>query len=250
MTAYSERKPGAGIRLQKVLAAAGVGSRRACESLIADGRVSVDGQLIVRQGQRVDPETAIVRVDGMRVTTASGQVHLALNKPLGMLTTMSDERNRPHVGELVADRKARLFHVGRLDADTEGLLLLTNDGELSHRLSHPSYSVPKTYLAEVIGPLARDVGRRLRAGVDLDDGPAKVDSFRLVDSHAQRVLVEVVLHSGRTRIVRRMLEEVGHPVQRLVRTAVGPVQLGAQKVGSLRPLSSQELAALYVLVDM
>lgn len=239
-----------GIRLQKVLAAAGVGSRRACEVLIEEGRVSVDGDPVLEQGRRVDPETAIVRVDGLRITTATGQVHLALNKPLGMLTTMSDDKGRPHVGELVADRNARLFHIGRLDADTEGLLLLTNDGELSHRLSHPSYQVPKTYLVELIGPLPRDVGRRLREGVDLDDGPAKVDSFKLVDSSANRVLVEVVLHEGRKRIVRRMLEEVGHPVERLVRTAVGPVHLGSQKVGRLRPLSRQELGALYALVGL
>jgi 23S rRNA pseudouridine2605 synthase len=250
MTERNDNSEPTGIRLQKVLAAAGVGSRRACEILIENGRVSVDGELVSEQGRRVDPELNIVRVDGLRITTASGQVHLALNKPLGMLTSMSDEKGRPHVGELVADRNARLFHVGRLDADTEGLLLLTNDGELSHRLAHPSYKVPKTYLAEVIGPLPRDVGRRLRAGVELDDGIAKVDSFKLVDSSANRVLIEVVLHEGRKRIVRRMLEEVGHPVERLVRTAVGPVHLGNQKVGRLRPLSRQELAALYDLVGM
>jgi 23S rRNA pseudouridine2605 synthase len=250
MTERHDSAQPTGIRLQKVLAAAGLGSRRACEILIENGRVSVDGELVSEQGRRVDPEVNIVRVDGLRVTTASGQVHLALNKPLGMLTSMSDDKGRPHVGELVADRNARLFHVGRLDADTEGLLLLSNDGELSHRLAHPSYQVPKTYLAEVIGPLPRDVGRRLRAGVELDDGIAKVDSFKLVDSSANRVLIEVVLHEGRKRIVRRMLEEVGHPVERLVRTAVGPVQLGAQKVGRLRPLSRQELGALYDLVGM
>lgn len=239
-----------GVRLQKVLAAAGVGSRRACEALIEQGRVSVDGETVQGQGRRVDPESAVVRVDGLRVTTATGQVHLALNKPLGMLSTMSDDQGRPHVGELVADRSARLFHVGRLDADTEGLLLLTNDGELSHRLAHPSYRVPKTYLAEVIGPLPRDVGRRLRSGVELEDGMASADSFRLVDSAENRVLVEIVLHEGRKRIVRRMLDAVGFPVQRLVRTAVGPVHLGSQKPGKLRALSRPELGALYQLVDL
>ena len=239
-----------GIRLQKVLAAAGIGSRRACEVLIGEGRVSVNDATVAEQGMRVDPETDVIRVDGMRIQTSSGQVYLALNKPKGMVTAMTDPEGRPTVGDLVSDRRERLFHVGRLDADTEGLLLLTNDGELAHRLAHPSYEVPKTYLAELLGPLPRDVGRQLRAGVELEDGMARVDSFKLVDSAANRVLVEIVLHEGRKHIVRRMLEAVGHPVQRLVRTAVGPVQLGAQKSGRLRPLSRQELGALYELVGL
>lgn len=239
-----------GIRLQKVLAAAGVGSRRACEVLITEGRVSVDGQTVVEQGRRVDPETAVVRVDGLRVTTASNKVYLALNKPRGMVSAMSDPEGRPTVGELVEGRRERLFHVGRLDAETEGLLLLTNDGELSHRLSHPSYQVPKTYLAEIIGPVHRDVGKRLRAGVLLEDGPVLVDSFKLVDSAANKVLVEVVLHEGRKHVVRRLLAEVGHPVQMLVRTAIGPVRLGAQKPGRLRPLSASEVGELYALVGL
>ncbi len=239
-----------GTRLQKVLAAAGVGSRRACEVLIGEGRVSVDGETVTGQGKRVDPETAVIKVDGMRITTSSSSVYLALNKPKGMVSAMSDPEGRPTVGDLVEGRKERLFHVGRLDADTEGLLLLTNDGELAQRLTHPSYQVPKTYLAELIGPLPRDVGRQLRAGVELEDGMAKVDSFKLVDSAANRVLVEIVLHEGRKHIVRRMLETVGFPVQRLVRVAVGPVQLGAQKPGRLRPLSRQELGALYELVGL
>ena len=239
-----------GIRLQKVLAGAGIGSRRACEVLISEGRVSVDGETVRGQGMRVDPETALIRVDGMRITTSSSSVYLALNKPTGMVSAMSDPEGRPNVGDLVAGRNERLFHVGRLDADTEGLLLLTNDGELAHRLAHPSYEVPKTYLAELLGPLPRDVGRQLRAGVELEDGMARVDSFKLVDSAANRVLVEIVLHEGRKHIVRRMLEQVGFPVQRLVRTAIGPVQLGSQKSGRLRPLTRQELGALYELVGL
>ena len=239
-----------GIRLQKVLAGAGLGSRRACEVLIGEGRVSVDGELVRGQGMRVDPETAVIKVDGMRITTSSTSVYLALNKPKGMVSAMSDPEGRPTVGDLVEGRKERLFHVGRLDADTEGLLLLTNDGELAQRLTHPSYEVPKTYLAELLGPLPRDVGRQLRSGVALEDGMARVDSFKLVDSAANRVLVEIVLHEGRKHIVRRMLEQVGHPVQRLVRTAVGPVQLGSQKSGRLRPLTRQELGALYELVGL
>jgi 23S rRNA pseudouridine2605 synthase len=239
-----------GIRLQKVMAAAGVGSRRACEELIAAGRVSVDGDTVTEQGRRVDPETSVVRVDGMRITTSTDAVHLALNKPRGMVTAMSDSEGRPTVGDLVQGRKERLFHVGRLDAETEGLLLLTNDGELAHRLTHPSYEVPKTYLAEVIGPVARDVGRQLKDGVELEDGMARVDAFRLVDSHANRVLLELVLHEGRKHVVRRMLAAVGHPVQQLVRTQVGPVHLGDQRAGKLRGLTPQEVGALYALVGL
>ncbi len=239
-----------GIRLQKVLAAAGIGSRRACEVLIGEGRVSVNDEVVTSQGRRVDPEVDVIRVDTMRINTARGLVYLAMNKPRGYVTAMSDPEGRPTVGDLVRDRTERLFHVGRLDADTEGLLLLTNDGELAHRLSHPSYEVPKTYLAEVIGPVARDVGRRLREGVELDDGMVRVDSFKLVDSNSNRVLLELVLHEGRKHIVRRALAEVGHPVQRLLRTSVGPVQLGSQKPGKIRNLTRDELAGLFALVGM
>ncbi|MCU1674535.1 MAG: pseudouridine synthase [Frankiales bacterium] len=239
-----------GIRLQKVLASAGMGSRRACEVLIEQGRVSVDGEVVKEQGKRVDPETAVIHVDGMRVQTAAGHTYLALNKPVGMLSAMSDSDGRLNVGDLVEGRRDRLFHVGRLDADTEGLLLLMNDGELAHRLTHPSYEVTKTYLAEVIGPVARDLGKRLRAGIDLEDGLVRADSFKLVSSHANRVLIELVLHEGRKNIVRRMLEEVGHPVQQLVRTAIGPVQLGSQRTGKLRPLTRDEIGSLYKAVGM
>jgi 23S rRNA pseudouridine2605 synthase len=239
-----------GIRLQKVLAAAGIGSRRACEQLIEQGRVSVNDEVVTGQGRRVDPEVDVIRVDTMRINTARGMVYLAMNKPKGYVTAMSDPEGRPTVGDLVRDRVERLFHVGRLDADTEGLLLLTNDGELAHRLSHPSYEVPKTYLAEVLGPVARDVGKRLREGVELDDGIVRVDSFKLVDSTSNRVLLELVLHEGRKHIVRRALAEVGHPVQRLVRTAVGGVQLGGQKPGKIRNLTREELAGLFALVKM
>jgi 23S rRNA pseudouridine2605 synthase len=237
-----------GIRLQKVLAAAGVGSRRRSEELIAAGRVTVDGQ-VAELGSRVDPQTAVIHVDGARVIVRDDLVYLALNKPRGMLSAMTDQRGRPTVGDLVADRPARLFHVGRLDADTEGLLLLTNDGDLAHTLMHPSFGVLKTYLATVPGPLGRGVGRRLRAGVELADGPAKVDLFRVVQTHADRAIVEVVLHEGRNHIVRRLLEEVGHPVLRLLRTAVGPVRLGAQKPGTLRPLTRDEVAGLHALAE-
>ena len=239
-----------GIRLQKVMAAAGLGSRRACEQMIEAGRVSVNQEKVIEQGRRVDPAVDVIRVDTMRINTAPGLVYLALNKPRGYVTAMSDPEGRPAVGDLVADRAERLFHVGRLDAETEGLLLLTNDGELAHRLSHPSYEVPKAYLAEVIGPVARDVGKRLRDGVELEDGIVRVDSFRLVDSSVNRVLLEIVLHEGRKHIVRRALTAVGHPVQRLVRTSVGPVQLQSQKAGKIRTLTREELAGLFSLVGM
>jgi 23S rRNA pseudouridine2605 synthase len=157
---------------------------------------------------------------------------------------MSDDRGRPCVGDYVADRAQRLFHVGRLDADTEGLLLLTNDGELAHRLMHPSYRVLKTYLAEVPGPVSRSVGRILRAGVEFDDGAVAVDGFRVVQSLPGRALVEVVLHEGRKHVVRRLLAEVGHPVQRLVRTAIADVRLGEQRPGTVRVLSRPEVGAL------
>ena len=239
-----------GIRLQKVMAAAGVGSRRACEELIAKGRVSVDGAVVREQGMRVDPETAVVRVDDMRINTGTSRAYLALNKPRGMVTAMTDPEGRPTVGDLVEQRTDRVFHVGRLDADSEGLLLLTNDGELSHRLTHPSYEIPKTYLAEVLGPVARDVGKRLKAGIELADGPAKVDGFRLTGSSGNRVMLELVLHDGRKHIVRRLLEEVGHPVQRLVRVSIGPIHLGDQRAGKIRALTSQELSALFAAVSM
>jgi 23S rRNA pseudouridine2605 synthase len=238
-----------GIRLQKVLAAAGIGSRRVCEDLIAAGRVAVDGVTVTEMGMRVDPLTTVIHVDGARINVRDDLVYLALNKPRGVLSAMSDDRGRPTVGDLVAERPERLFHVGRLDADTEGLLLLTNDGELAHRLMHPSFGVSKTYLATVPGPLAKSVGRQLRSGVDLADGPVRVDGFRVVQEQGGRAIVEVSLHEGRNHIVRRLLAAVGHPVQRLVRTSIGPVQLGGQRVATVRDLSRAELAELHRLVD-
>ncbi len=244
-----------GVRLNKLLASAGVASRRAADDMIAAGRVSIDDKVVRTHGLRVDPERAVVRVDGMRVNLRDDLIHLALNKPRGVLSTMSDERGRPCIADFVSDRfrgsaGTRLFHVGRLDADSEGLLLVTNDGELAHRLTHPSYEVPKTYLAEVPAPVARDLGRRLRDGIDLEDGPVRVDKFRVVDSAAGKAQVEVVLHEGRKHVVRRMLAAADHPVSRLVRTAIGPVQLGSQRAGKVRPLTRPELGALYRLVGL
>ena len=173
-----------------------------------------------------------------------------MNKPPGVITAMSDDRNRPTVGDMVGDLAKGLVHVGRLDQDTEGLLLLTTDGELAHRLAHPSYEVKKTYLAQVSGSVPRDMYRRLRAGVELDDGPVTVDSFRVVDTHAGQSVVEVVLHEGRKHIVRRLLAHVGLPVSRLTRTAVGPIELRAMRSGTIRKLSREELGTLQELVGL
>jgi 23S rRNA pseudouridine2605 synthase len=238
-----------GIRLQKVLAAAGVASRRACEQLIAEGRVEVDGRVVREQGVRVDPDHAVVKVDGVRVSVRETARYLAVNKPRGMLSAMSDPDGRPCLGDLVEHRAERLFHVGRLDADSEGLLLLTNDGELAHRLMHPSYGVRKTYVAEVVGTVPRELGRVLRAGVELEDGVARADSFRVVGRSGARVMVEIVLHEGRKHLVRRLLAAVGHPVQRLVRTQIGPVLLGELRPGKIRPLTQREVGELFAAVE-
>jgi 23S rRNA pseudouridine2605 synthase len=234
-----------GVRLQKLLAAAGVGSRRTCENLITAGRVAVDGHIVKELGVRIDPDTQTVHVDGSRVQLDESRVYLAFNKPLGVVSTMSDDLGRPCVGDFVSNRKERLFHVGRLDADTEGLLLLTNDGDLAHRLQHPSYGVLKTYLAQIPGPVARDLGKRLRGGIELEDGPVKIDSFKLVDSAPGKALVEVQLHEGRKHVVRRLLEAVGHPVITLVRTDVGPIRLGDLRSGRMRSLNRPEISQLY-----
>jgi pseudouridine synthase len=239
-----------GIRLQKVLAAAGVGSRRHCEEMIGAGRVEVDGEIVRRFGARVDPQTQVIRVDGRRIPAREDLVYLALNKPAGVLTSMSDPRGRPTIADYLGDRGERLFHVGRLDYDTEGLMLLTNDGELAHRLAHPSYGVLKTYLADVAGPLSRDLGRRLMTGIELDDGLAIADRFRVVERAGQRALVEITLHEGRKHIVRRMLAEAGHPVSRLVRTQVGPVALGPLKPGTTRRMTTREIGELYAAVGL
>jgi 23S rRNA pseudouridine2605 synthase len=235
-------------RLQKVLAAAGIGSRRACEELIAAGRVTVGGKRATL-GDKVDAEAAEIYVDGERVITNTKLVYIAMNKPRGVVSTMADERGRDAIADYLGNVDQRVFHVGRLDADSEGLLLLTNDGELAHRLMHPSYGVAKTYLAEVGGPVPRAVGRELLKGVELDDGPAKVDSFKLVDAVQRTALIEVVIHEGRKHIVRRLFEEVGHPVNRLIRTAIGPIRLGDLKPGRTRRLTNAEVSALFKAVE-
>ncbi|KAA0075815.1 rRNA pseudouridine synthase [Mycolicibacterium sp. P9-64] len=246
-------EPDEGIRLQKVLSQAGVASRRVAEKMIRDGRVEIDGQIVTEMGTRVDPDTSVIRVDGARITVDDTMVYLAINKERGMHSTMSDDQGRPCVGDLVEYRvrgNKKLFHVGRLDADTEGLLILTNDGELAHRLMHPSYEVPKTYLATVVGSVPRGLGKTLKAGVELDDGPVALDDFAVMDAVPGKSLVKVTLHEGRKRIVRRLLAHVGFPVKELVRTDIGTVSLGEQRPGSIRVLTTKEIGELYKAVGM
>ncbi|WP_433294645.1 pseudouridine synthase [Actinoplanes sp. CA-030573] len=235
-------------RLQKVLAAAGVGSRRACEDLIFRRRVTVNGK-VAKLGDKVDPSTAEILVDGQRVITDTKLVYIAMNKPRGVVTSLDDEKGRTELADFLGQFDQRLFHVGRLDADSEGLLLITNDGELTNKLTHPSYGIAKTYLAEVVGPLPRNVGRQLLAGVELEDGPARADAFKLVDAIGKTAQVEITLHEGRKHIVRRMMDAVGHPVTRLIRTAVGPIRLGDLRPGGFRHLSNAEIAALFKAVS-
>jgi 23S rRNA pseudouridine2605 synthase len=233
-----------GIRLQKVLSQAGVASRRAAEKLIIQGRVEVDGQLVTELGTRVNPDASIIRVDGARIVLDDSLVYLALNKPRGMHSTMSDDRGRPCIGDLIERRvrgNKKLFHVGRLDADTEGLILLTNDGELANLLTHPRHEVPKRYQARVGGgrPDAAALGR-LRAGVELDDGRTAPARARLVAPDT----IELELREGRKRQVRRMCAAVGHPVRALERVAFGPLALGDLEPGAHRRLSAAEVAGL------
>lgn len=240
----------AGVRLQKVLAAAGVGSRRYCEILIDAGRVSLDGRVVREQGVRVDPETAVLRVDGKRIPTASETAVFLLNKPVGMHTTMSDPRGRPCVGDVAARLGVRVFHVGRLDAATSGLLLLTNDGELANRLTHPSHGVAKTYLARVTGRVNNRTLDRLRAGVPLDDRPVEVESVRVVEQTKGESLLELVIHEGRNHVVRRLLAEVGHPVVDLTRTQIGTLSIGGLRPGSVRSLTAVERRDLYTAAGL
>ncbi|WP_329122260.1 pseudouridine synthase [Streptomyces sp. NBC_01353] len=244
--------PGAeqeGERLQKVLARAGMGSRRACEELIEQARVEVNGEIVLEQGKRVDPEKDEIKVDGLTVATQS-YLFFALNKPAGVVSTMEDPDGRQCLGDYVNNRETRLFHVGRLDTETEGIILLTNHGELAHRLTHPKYGVKKTYLAAITGPLPREVGKVLKEGIQLEDGYARADHFRVVEQIGKNYLVEVTLHEGRKHIVRRMLAEAGFPVEKLVRTAFGPIGLGDQKSGWLRRLTNTEVGMLMKEVGM
>lgn len=247
-----EREQG-GIRLQKVLAGAGIASRRACEIMISEGRVEVNGRLVVEQGMRVDPERDVIRVDGSRIPPPRRHLYLVLNKPRGVVSTMDDPEGRKNLNDLLEGRRPgkqnRLFHVGRLDTDTDGLLILTNDGDFAHKLAHPSYEVPKTYLAEVNGVMHSATVRRLREGITLEDGVVKPSAVKLVSTAEDRSLVRITLQEGRNHIVRRTMEAVGHPVRRLSRTGIGPVRLGQLKSGDLRDLTREELGGLLDFIN-
>ncbi len=236
------------IRLQKLLAQSGVASRRKCEELMLEGHVEVDGEVVTRLGTKVDPRVAVIRVDGRRLPPVSEHVYLIVNKPRGVVSTMSDPEGRRNLSELVADRPERLFHVGRLDTDTSGLLVMTNDGDFAQRMAHPSFEVDKTYVAEVEGEVNKATLAELKAGVTLEDGPVAVSAVRVLNTgqgNAKgRSIVELVIHEGRNRIVRRLLDAVGHPVRQLTRTAIGPVALTGLGLGKMRALTNDELGAL------
>lgn len=239
-----------GVRLQKVLAAAGVASRRASEIMIDRGRVEVNGRIVREQGLRVDADRDVIRVDGARIPPPRRHVYLVVNKPRGVVSTLSDPEGRPTLSDLIERRKERLFHVGRLDTDTEGLIILTNHGEFAHRLAHPSYKVEKTYLAEIEGVVDAATLKRLRNGVMLEDGPVKPDKVTVKSRGAAKSMVEVTLHEGRNHIVRRIFDSVGHPVRRLSRIRIGPVRLGQLPQGASRELTSEELGALLDIVKL
>lgn len=236
-------------RLQRTLARAGFGSRRACEELIAAGRVTIDGTLAIL-GSRVVPGEQEVKVDGHAINLDPNVRYYALHKPAGVVTTMADPQGRPDITTFLPEDGPRVFPVGRLDRDTEGLLLLTNDGELANRLTHPSFGVEKEYLAEVEGPATDKQLARIRAGVDLEDGTARAAKIREVGRVGDRVALRVVMIEGRKREVRRLLAAVGLPVVRLVRLRVGPVLLGDLAPGELRELSHDDLVGLYVVAGL
>jgi 23S rRNA pseudouridine2605 synthase len=235
------------VRLHKLLARSGIASRRKCEELMLTGEVTVDDVVVTRLGTKVDPTTAVIRVSGRRLPPMSPNVYLVLNKPVGVTSTMSDPHAERTLADFLGGRPERLFHVGRLDTDTSGLLLLTNDGEFAQRMAHPSYEVDKTYVAAVEGVVYASTLKQLLAGVTLDDGVVTVSSVKLVGGQGTArdgTILELVIHEGRNRIVRRLLDHVGHPVRQLTRTAIGPIVLGRLGSGELRDLTHDELGAL------
>jgi len=236
-----------GERLQKVMAAAGVASRRVSEDLIAQGRVTVNGEIVEEPGRRVLADD-LIAVDGTAIQTDTTKRYVMLNKPVGVVSSMADEGGRPDLREFTSDYDERLFNVGRLDANTSGLLVLTNDGDLAHVLAHPSFGVSKTYIARVSGQVTPQTISKLTKGIDLDDGPIAADKARAMPGGSPaETLVELTLHSGRNRIVRRMLDAVGHPVIDLVRRQFGPLHLGTLPVGRTRDLTKSELGQLLTI---
>lgn len=234
--------PAEGERLQKVLARAGFGSRRACEDLVRAARIRVNGE-VASLGMRIDPAADVVEIDGVPVGVLPDLTYIALNKPVGVLSAAKDARGRPTVLDLVPS-EPRVFPVGRLDRDTSGLLLLTNDGDFANRVAHPRYEVPKTYVAEVRGHLPPRAVASLRRGVELEDGVARASDVRVRAKGSGRALVELTVHEGRNRLVRRMLAAVGAPVASLTRTAIGPIRLGRLKPGAWRRVRREEIVDL------
>jgi 23S rRNA pseudouridine2605 synthase len=241
-------EPAAPLRLNKALAQAGFGSRRSVEQIVLSGRVEINGEVVLDLGRRVDPQQDRLAVDGIRVVLDTRRRYWLLNKPAGVVTTASDERGRPTVVELVPD-DPRVYPVGRLDLETEGLLLLTNDGDLAHRLMHPRYGVHKRYLAEV-EQLPPGTVARLTRGVRLEDGPARAERARIVGRSGRRQMLEIDMVEGRNREVRRLLDAVGAPVRRLVRTSMGPLRLTGLAPGEHRPLTPEELRKVYKAVGL
>lgn len=237
-----------GVRLQKVLASAGVASRRVCEQFIVAGKVRVNGKVVKELGTRINPEVDQVSVNGQPIQLDSSRVYLALNKPYGVVSSMQDENGRPDLTQFVVDYD-RVFNVGRLDAETTGLIIMTNDGDLAHKLAHPKFGVKKTYLAHVEGKVEAATIQKLLDGIELEDGFIAADECRIKDLSVSESLIEIVLHSGRNRIVRRMLAEVGHPVIGLVRQQFGPIRLGHLKPGQVRDLNKLEISSLMKAAD-
>ncbi|GAA1948382.1 pseudouridine synthase [Microbacterium deminutum] len=244
-----------GVRLQKVLANAGVASRRVAEELIVQGRVRVNGEAVTELGSRIDPAVDIVDVDGTVIQLDPSKRYVMLNKPTGVVSSMKDDRGRPDLRGFTKEWPERLYNVGRLDAETSGLLVLTNDGELAHVLAHPSFGVTKVYIAKVEGRVTPQTIAKLTRGIELEDGPIAADKARLLDASAGSAtrgdaghsIVELTLHSGRNRIVRRMMDAVGHPVVELVRRQFGPLHLGTLPAGRARELTKVERGALLTL---
>lgn len=240
-----------GVRLQKVMAQAGVASRRRAEELIDAGRVEVNGQVVRVQGRRVDPERDVIRVDGERIPPPRRHAYLVLNKPRGVVSTMDDPEGRPTIADFLGRwQHLGLYHVGRLDADSEGMLLVTNDGNFAQAMMHPSHELPKTYVVEVAGVLERQTLRRLEKGVKLEDGPIRPDRIKVTGAARDRTMLTVVIHEGRNRVLRRMFESVGHPVRRLARVKIGPVAMGQLRLGEVRELTGPELGSLLDAVDL
>ena len=239
------------VRLQKVLADAGVASRRASEELILSGRVSVDGVQVQQLGVKINPEISIVEVDGEAIKTKKTNVYLAFNKPAGVLSTMSDPENRPNLGDYFKDRSERLFHVGRLDKESEGLILLTNDGDMAHRATHPSYGMIKKYLVEIEGVLTKEQTSQILAGIMLEDGLARALTVKTVrEVNLKHSWVELTIHEGRYHIVRRIFENLELPVLRLIRTDFGPITLGETGVGRYRRINEVELTKLFTALKL